>query len=351
MTPAVQVVLPGGASPSGGNVYDRMVCHGMAAAGIAVREVAVPGTWPCPDAEARDGLARALADLPDSATVLIDGLVACGVPDVVVPAAKRLDLTVLVHLPLADETGLAPQLARHLDARERETLHAAGTVVATSEWAARRLVDHHGLRPHRVHAVPPSVTPAPPAAGTGSGSRLVCVAAVIPRKGQDLLAEALASVTDLTWTCDCVGAVRGDTGYVEGLRRHGLGDRFRLVGPRTGTALAATYADADLLVLPSRAETYGMVVTEALARAVPVLATTVGGLPDTLGQAPDGSLPGLLVPPDDVALGAALRHWLTDAELRERLRESARLRRETLSGWDTTATELAGVLLRHREAA
>ena len=54
-----------------------------------------------------------------------------------------------------------------------------------------------------------------------------------------------------------------------------------------------------------------MVVTEALARGIPVLATAVGGLPEALGRAPDGSLPGLLVPPDDpAALAGALRRWL-----------------------------------------
>ena len=237
----------------------------------------------------------------------------------------------LVHLPLADETGLPPALAAELDALERDTLQAASSVVATSEWAARRLVEHHGLAPHRVHAVPPGVDPAPPAVGTDGMSRLVCVATVTPRKGQGLLAQALETVADLRWTCECVGGIRRETKYVERLREHRLGARFTLTGPRTGAALAATYHTADLLVLPSRAETYGMVVTEALARGVPVLTTDVDALPDTVGVAPDGSVPGMLVPGDDVeALGAALRRWLTEPELRTRLRASAKLRRETL---------------------
>ena len=95
-----------------------------------------------------------------------------------------------------------------------------------------------------------------------------------------------------------------------------------------------------------------MVVTEALSRGVPVLTTNVDALPDTLGVAPDGSVPGLLVPADDVeALGAALRRWLTEPSLRERLRESARLRRETLTGWDVTARRVAEILQRQEAAA
>jgi glycosyltransferase involved in cell wall biosynthesis len=109
--------------------------------------------------------------------------------------------------------------------------------------------------------------------------------------------------------------------------------------------MASAYADTDLVVLPSRAETYGMVVTEALARAVPVLATDVGGVPEALGLDPEGGRPGLLVPPNDPgALARALRRWLTDPLLRERLRRSARRRRTTLTGWKETAHSVSAVL-------
>jgi glycosyltransferase involved in cell wall biosynthesis len=100
-----------------------------------------------------------------------------------------------------------------------------------------------------------------------------------------------------------------------------------------------------LLVLPSRAEAYGMVVTEALARGLPVVAAEVGGLPEALGHGADGIRPGLLVPPEDpAALGAALRAWLVDAGLRKRLRRAARERRESLSRWSTPTSVVADVL-------
>jgi glycosyltransferase involved in cell wall biosynthesis len=109
--------------------------------------------------------------------------------------------------------------------------------------------------------------------------------------------------------------------------------------------LDRAYAAADLLVLASHAETYGMVVTEALARGVPVLAADVGGVTEALGHGEDGARPGLLVPPDDpVALGAALRTWLGDAGLRGHLRRAARERRASLRAWSDTASVLAGVL-------
>jgi glycosyltransferase involved in cell wall biosynthesis len=354
----VHVVLPGDVddpdAPSGGNTYDRRVCQGLAAGGWSVRELAVPGAWPRPRPAERAALAEALAAVPDDALVLLDGLVAGAVPDVVVPSSRRLRLVVLVHLPLGAETGLADDEAAELDARERDTLRAATAIIATSAQAGRRLVDHHGLPAARVHVAAPGVDAAPLAPGTGGAAQLLCVASVTPRKGHDVLVEALGRMADLDWSCVCVGGLGRAAGHVEALRRsiatRHLGDRVRLVGPRTGAELAASYAAADLMVLASHAETYGMVVTEALARGIPVLATAVDGVPEALGRAPDGSLPGMLVPPGDpTSLAGALRRWLGEPELRRALRGSARARRATLGGWDVTTRRVADVLERLRQ--
>ena len=352
---SVHVVVPDdiddAAVPSGGNAYDRRVCLGLADTGCAVHELPVAGGWPRPDAAARESLARTLATLPDGAVVLIDGLVACGVPDVVVPQAGRLRLVVLVHLPLGDEVGASPSAAAELAALERESLHAASAVVATSSWVARRLVATHALDPERIHVATPGADPAPPATGTDGASRLLCVGSVTPTKGQDLLVEALAGVADLPWSCDLTGPLSRNPVHVASVRstieRHGLGERVRLTGPQTGERLEAAYAKADLLVLPSRVEAYGMVVTEALARGIPVLAAAVGGVPESLGYDPGGRVPGILVPPADVAaLAGALRRWLGDPELRDSLRGSAQRRRDTLDGWEVTSRCLAEVLER-----
>lgn len=347
MTRAVFVVLPGDiddpVAPSGGNRYDRRVCDGLLKLGD-VHEIGVRGRWPYPDAPARAALSRALGRLPDGAAVLLDGLVACSVPEVLEPEASRLRLTVLVHLSLGDETGLSTSDAATLRALERRTLHAASAIIATSGGAAQRLIHLHDL--DNVDVAAPGVDPAPLATGSPDGGRLLCVAAVTPRKGQDLLVEALGRCTDLAWTCDVVGALDRDPSYADRVRSV-AGRNIRFVGTRVGAELDDSYAGADLLVLPSRAETYGMVVTEALARGIPVLATQVDGVPEALGTAADGSLPGLLVPPDDVpALAAALRSWLTEPALRQQWRAAARSRRDCLPGWDETVRNVSEVLSR-----
>jgi len=164
-----------------------------------------------------------------------------------------------------------------------------------------------------------------------------------------VLLDALATATDLSWRCECVGSLARDPEFAARVRRRasgdGLDERVRFRGPRTGPELDRAYAAADLLMLASHAETYGMVVTEALARGLPVLATDVGGMGEALGRAGDGTRPGMLVPPGDPpALGAALRSWLGDAELRARLRRAARERRVKLRPWSATSSELGVVL-------
>jgi len=336
-TAPLWVALPGDiddpANPSGGNRYDRRVIDELRHV-RPVHEIRLTGAWPRPGDPA---LAGHLTGLPDGADVLLDGLVACGVPELIEPSAARLRLTVLVHLSLGDETGLSEERVAELTALEGRTLRAATAVITTSAGAARRLIARHGLPPAKVRVAPPGVDPAPPATPSTGGGRLTCVAAVIPRKGQDVLVAALDKLDDLDWQCVCVGALDRAPAFVHKL----TGGKVHFVGTRAGDKLADTYAGTDLLILPSRAETYGMVVTEALARGIPVLGTAVDGVPEALGLAPDGTRPGMLVPPGDpAALAGALREWLTDDGLRQHLRAAAAGRRQALRGWDKTAQDL-----------
>ncbi|MEU5903458.1 glycosyltransferase family 4 protein [Micromonospora sp. NPDC047467] len=336
----MHVVLPGDiddpGTPSGGNTYDRRVCAGLGEQGWTVREHQLPGAWPHPDAAAWTALARLLAATPDDAVVLLDGLIASTVPDLLSPHAERLRLVVLVHMPLDDEA-------------EARALATARAVVTTSEWTRRRLLARHPLTASRVHVAPPGVTPAPVNSGSAAGDRLLCVAAVTHHKGHDVLVDALTVLADVPWTLVCAGTLTREPELAHRLRERlagaGLIDRVSFAGPLTGEALDGAYAAADLLVLPSRGETYGMVVTEALARGLPVLATRVGGLPEALGRTPGGELPGLLVPSDDsAALAGALSWWLGDDALRARLRRAALARRDTLTDWSVTVASLAAVL-------
>jgi glycosyltransferase involved in cell wall biosynthesis len=349
---SVHLVVPDGiddpAQPSGGNVYDRRLARGLTRLGWCVREHVAAGSWPGASDTARAALAALVARIPDRAVVVVDGLVASSAPDILVPEARRLRLVVLVHMPRDREAGTADRYAT-ASADEQALLSGATAVLTTSHWTRDQLLQRYGLGTEDVHVVEPGVDAADVAAGSESGGSLLCVAAVAAHKGQDVLLAALAALRDRAWTCHLVGSLTRDPGFVAGLRRQArasrIDDRVCFAGPLSGESLGAAYARADALVLASHAETYGMVVTEALARGVPVVATSVGGVPQALGRAPDGTRPGLLVPAGDAAaLAAALSCWLADAGLRERLRAAALDRRHALGGWDVAARAAAGVL-------
>ena len=346
----VHAVLPGDVDtvPSGGNVYDQRVLDGLGALGVAVVAHRVLGPWPDGEAAAVGGV---LAEVPDGGPVLLDGLVACGVPTAPAEHADRLRLVVLVHAPLADEVGLTARTARDRDRRERAALRCAAAVVTTSRWTADRVIARHGLDPDRVVVAPPGVDPAPVSPGsavTGIPPRLLCLGALTPTKGQDVLVEALARVADRPWTATLAGPTGRDPGFVVGLRaeiaRRGLAGRVTVPGALSGRALDAAWTATDLLVVPSRAETFGMVVTEALARGVPVVASRVGGLGEAMGNG--GPTPGTWVPAENVpALAAVLRRWSGDPVLRSGWRLSALGRRGRLRPWSSPSELISRALV------
>ncbi|MEJ2868170.1 glycosyltransferase family 4 protein [Actinomycetospora sp. OC33-EN08] len=318
--------------PSGGNVYDRRVLQVSGWDELRV---------PVEDARA---LADVLRGVPDGGSVLVDGLVGGRFPAVLAAHAARLRLVPLVHLPLADERGLSAGRAHELRELETAALGHAAAVATTSRWTADRVVAVHGVDPARVVVAPPGVDPAPPAPGSavaGVRPRLLCLGALTPTKGQDLLVDALAGLRAQDWTCSLVGPLTRDPGFVASLRArviaHGLADRVTVTGPLVGDRLRPVWAATDLLVVPSRTETFGMVVPEALARGIPVLAADVGGVRE--------AGPTALVPAENVgALAAALRHWLADPVRRSGWRISAWARRGTLPSWITTVHRLRRAL-------
>ena len=126
----------------------------------------------------------------------------------------------------------------------------------------------------------------------------------------------------------------------DSITRHRLTGRIETLGAVSSSRLAKLFADADLFVLASRFEGYGMAYVEALSYGLPVIGTNAGAIPDTI---PQGA--GVLVPPDDhAALAAALRGVIVDTEQRRRLSEAALLAARTLPTWRESAAIFATAL-------
>ncbi|MDM7944170.1 MAG: glycosyltransferase family 4 protein [Hydrogenophaga sp.] len=332
--------------PTGGYTCDRRLVLALREAGWSVEVLVLSGAWPQPDASDLAAAADLIEQLADGTLVVADGLAFGALADVVAPHAARLRWVALVHHPLHLETGLDAQAQERLRTRETQALRHARQVVVTSPRTALD-VAAMGVPPRQIAVVEPGTDPVPardrPATSSGPVAlRLLCVATLTPRKGHALLLQALAGLMHLNWTLHNVGSAGRDPGTAT--RLHGLaaplGERVFWHGEVDAAALQAHYAAADVFVLPSLHEGYGMVITEALAHGLPVVASDAGALAQTLpAQA------GLQVAAGEVApLQLALERVLSDAALRERLGAGARAAASQLPSWPQQAARFAGVL-------
>lgn len=328
---------------SGGNVYDRRLTEGLRERGLDVRLVPVA-------VDRAADVSGALSGLPHDAIVLIDGLVAVAASEVLAAHSTRVRIVVLAHMVAAALPGTHGH-GRTVE-REREALHAARRVIATSEWTRSELIARGLVEPDLIAVARPGTDAAPAARGSASGGRLLCVGAVASHKGQDVLVQALAGMTDLPdWTCTIAGSLDVDRDFAirtsAAIRSAALTERVELAGVLTGRRLAGAYHAADLVVAPSRVESYGMVVAEALARGIPVVASRVGGVPEALA----GSRAGVLIPPNDAeALRAELRQWREDPGRRAALKAEALRSRTATRPWNEPAGVVASVLNEVRTA-
>lgn len=353
MTRELHLLVPGSLQQrTGGYLYDARMVKELRVRGRTVRVHELEGRFPEADATARASFEAALAGIPDGGLVVADGLAMGGLPGPVSGHAGRVALVALVHHPLAEETGLDAGARDRLRRLESEALTHVRGVVVTSGFTARR-IRAWGVDPGRVRVVLPGTDRPPPPPdgnrGPNASPLLLSVGSVTPRKGQDVLVQALADIRDLPWRCVVCGSLERDPSFarkVAGLVEElGLRDRIRLAGELDEEALQAWYRAGDVFVLPSHYEGYGMVLAEALVHGLPVVSTTGGAIPDTVP--PDA---GILVEPGDArALCAALRTLLREPERRAAHAAAARRHGASLPSWETQAavfeaalTELAG---------
>lgn len=333
--------LPGS---SGGLTYNQRVLAQWRASGLDVEEVAVPGGWPNPSPADRQALAQRL---PQHGTVLIDGIIGSAAPEELARAAAAgTEIALLIHLPLPAESGLSPEERQRLAGSERAAVHAAHTIVCTSSWARDDLQARYGL--DAVAVAEPGVDAAALAAGSAA-PRLLFLGAVTPRKNPLGLLQALGGLTELPWTGVIAGPEGQDPGYAAQVRAAAEAlpeGRATVVGAVGGEQLETLWSETDLLVLPSLAETYGMVVTEALARGIPALVGAGTGAQDALCGDAEGSRAGLptpgdaLDPHDPRAWSARLQEFLSNASMRQQWRGAAQAHRARLRTWSHAAQDL-----------
>ncbi len=328
-------------APTGGSLYDKRMIEELRRIGWRVDLHELPGRFPVADAAARAAAAAALAGMPDGTRVIVDGLALPAFEGALPDAAARLTPMALVHHPVSDETGLAPAIQRSLRAAESALFETLQRIVVPSPAMARRLGEF-GVPADRIAVVEPGTDPAPRGKGSGGpAAHLLCVASLTRRKGHLGLIAALAECADLDWRLTCAGPTDRDLETTEAVRRaldeNGLADRVTLAGEVRGAALEDLYAAADLFVLASFYEGYGMAFAEAMARGLPVIASGGGAVADTVPEAA-----GLVVPAGDAAaLTGALRALIADPILRAAKAAGALEAGQALPDWPAAAARFA----------
>ena len=314
---------------SGGNAYDRQLRRGLEARGWTLRMELVADKTSASEAICRIGA---------GGIALVDGLIAGWVPYAIEAAAERIPVVIIAHMISATFPGARAEIVN----AESRALRAASKVIATSEWTAGELVRRGMTTGDRLTVASPGTREASLLRGADHRA-LLCVGAIAPHKGQDLLLAALELVAARDWSCTLVGSPTVDPGFATHIRAVAsrFGGRIRMPGIVHGAALDRAYRRAGLLVAPSRTESFGMAVVDARGLGLPILATAVGGLPEA--SAGGGAL---LVPPEDPrALADALDEWFADPTLRSRLRQQAEHGSSTAPRWADTVDRVDRVLV------
>jgi glycosyltransferase involved in cell wall biosynthesis len=332
-------------TPTGGYAYDRRIIAELERLGWHIELIDVGEGFPWPT-EATLATAHArLLKVPGGWPIAVDGLAFGVLPEIASELAGHNPLLALVHHPLALEWGLSDDQADILRRSERAALASAQGVVVTSAVTSRIVASDYGVPLSRITVARPGNDSVPRARGSQVGPpHLLSVGAVVPRKGFDVLVAALATLSSVPWRLTIAGDLTRDATTAARLRaeitRHGLTDRIAVLGAVSSRRLATLYDTADLFVLSSHFEGYGMAYSEALAHGLPVIGTTAGAVAETVPREA-----GLLVAAGDpAALAAAMRRVITDSGLRARLADAAFAVSRQLPTWRQSGLIFAGAL-------
>jgi glycosyltransferase involved in cell wall biosynthesis len=333
------------ATPTGGYAYDRRMIAELGDLGWRIDFLNLGEDFPWPSEATRTAARTQLLAVPAGRVVVIDGLALGVLPETALQLGGRNPMLALVHHPLALEWGLSAAQADALRRSERAALAAVRGVVVTSAATARLVASDYGVAAERITVARPGCDPARLTQGSRDGVvRLLSVGAVVPRKGFDVLIAALATITDLPWRLTIAGDLSRDRNAAAQLdadiARHALGNRITALGAVSPERLAELYDEADLFVLASYFEGYGMAYAEAVAHGLPVIGTNAGAIPEAVP--PDA---GLLVDPGDIpALAQALRRVIGEAGLRQGMASAARAAAPQLPTWRQSAGIFARAL-------
>ena len=341
-------VIPGSIeAPTGGTRYDRDVITRLPLFGINPLILTLSNQYPFPYQDDRITTARIL-ETAECACFLIDGL-AFGAFDETELKAIKKPLLVLLHHPLADETGLSPETIEILKEREKTNLAFAHAVIVTSQATANRVMSHYDVQLSRLHIAEPGVHHVLKGFTKSEHDpkctiKLLAVGSIIPRKNYHLIIDALSQIdAPAKWSLHIVGQ-KSDPSYQEALEalasHHNLKDQIIWEGAVSENRLQYLYQTSNFMLYPSLYEGYGMALTEALAYGLPVLTSET--VPATL---PFSGPAVIKLDPSRPKLWTdAINQWMNDTAAFTNARKAAKQAALSLPTWEQTTDCIARVV-------
>lgn len=341
---------------TGGYIYDKKIIQALQNQGWIVERLSLGDAFPDSAPSNLQVAARRLAEVPAGNMLVIDGLTLGTMGDLAslfairmpvnaagcTPTSAQSGFVALVHHPLALESGISQETAKALFDAEAKALAYASHIIVTSPTTADTLQSMFSINRDRISIVVPG-TERPAMhqktreATPGEPTILLSVGSIIARKGYDVLVNALSRLRDLDWELRIVGDQTLDCTVFDALQaqitRLNLSDRIHCLGTLSSDALDAQFAQADVFVLASHYEGYGMAYAQALMWGLPVIGTTGGATRQTVPETA-----GILVEPGNTdELTQALHRLITAPGLRERLAHAAQKHAQALPSWEDSA--------------
>ncbi len=342
----VLFIIPGDINlPTGGYRYDREIISAWRQSGVNVELVSLQGNYPFPNPEEEKLALEIIQKLPCADVAVVDGLLGGSAPEFIQRLSEKIPVASLIHHPLCLENGLDEKSANSLKKSEKRGLEFTSLIITTSPTTRKTVAELFKRDEKQIHTVLPGVERGTQSAGSQSAClNLLCVGSVIERKGHKDLLLALGKLKHLDWQLDCIGSTAFDEILFAELQA--LSEQLELDakvgfhGDVSEDVLSSFYKRADLFVLPSLFEGYGMAYAEAIVRGIPVIGTTAGAIPETVP-----STCGILVEPSNVnALTQALEGLISDDLLRAQYRIGALTAEPDFPTWQSSATQFAEML-------
>lgn len=339
-------IIPGDINlPTGGYRYDKQIIEAWKNSGFDVTLISIIGSYPFPSDEDQKLALEEISNFPKADIAVVDGLLGGTSPKFMEAVSQKMPTVALIHHPLCLENGLDKQTAQKLKALEHQGLEFTSSLITTSPTTSKTVSGLFGYAINKIHTVLPGVERGNISTGSQTECiNLLCVGSIIERKGHKVLLQALSELKALNWKLDCIGSTNFDPKLYDKLKNiiaeEGLSKKVIFHGAVDEAVIQKAYESADVFVLPSLFEGYGMAYAEAIVRGIPVIGTTAGAIPETV---PDAC--GILVEPENVKeLAQALEQLITNTKLREQYKKKTLKAEPSFPTWESSANQFIEIL-------